>query len=164
MEGDALVFSIVGTLNPGGPEYAPEEIERFPKDERAQPKEDVHRIFRESDPPMVVRDGNAVHTSSPACPVEARQRSGQDATQARHLPRDTNTPIKGFKPTACNGGRLRYTVSDLASRARVPEEPGAVIPQAGIRWGRRVKPAFKLNANMKKDTRQLFRSKSIIYL
>jgi hypothetical protein len=74
-------FSIVGTLNSGGPETAPDDAERRPKANGDQPIEDVIWSFREwersghglpfsnpircqSDPPIVVRDGNAGHTAS----------------------------------------------------------------------------------------------------
>ncbi len=37
----------------------------------------------------------------------------------------------GVKLPACNGKRIRHSVSELVSSA-LPEEPGAVIPHAGI--------------------------------
>jgi hypothetical protein len=54
-------FSIVGTLNSGGPECVSNDAERRLTDDRDQPTEDAIRTFRESDPPIVVRDGNAGH-------------------------------------------------------------------------------------------------------
>ena len=54
-------FCKVGTLNSGGPESAPAEAARRPMAIGDQPQEDVTWTFRESDPPIVVRDGNAGH-------------------------------------------------------------------------------------------------------
>jgi len=54
-------FSIVGTLNSGGPESEPEDAEGYPKADCDQPIEDAIWTLRESDPPIVVRDGNAGH-------------------------------------------------------------------------------------------------------
>ena len=58
---------------------------------------------------------------------------GREATQAKVSPRDTNTPGNGVKLPACNGtNRFWHSVSELVSSARFPEEPGAVVPHAGI--------------------------------
>ena len=54
-------FCKVGTLNSGGPESAPAEAARRPTASGVQPQGDVTWTFRESDPPIVVRDGNAGH-------------------------------------------------------------------------------------------------------
>ena len=54
-------ISTVGTLNSGGPEGEPGDAGRHPKANHDRPKEDAKRIFRESDPPIVVRDGSAGH-------------------------------------------------------------------------------------------------------
>ena len=50
-----------GTLNSGGPETVPEGVERRPKAIDVRPTEDGDWSLRESDPPIVVRDGNAGH-------------------------------------------------------------------------------------------------------
>ena len=63
---------------------------------------------------------------------DTRRRSGQEATQAKVSPRDTNTPDDGVKFPACNGNRFWHHVSALVPRARFPEEAGAVVPHAGI--------------------------------
>ena len=41
-------------------------------------------------------------------------------------------PGHGVKLPACNGNGFWHSVSALVPRARFPEEPGAVIPHAGI--------------------------------
>ena len=70
-------FSIVGTLNSGGPKCEPVEVERSPKANRAQRTEDAIWTFRESDPPIVVRDGNAGHM--------AKGWAGRQRRQSTHL-------------------------------------------------------------------------------
>ena len=69
-------------------------------------------------------------------PVTGR-RGGQEATQAQVPPRDTNTPARTvsnslLKLPACNGDRFWHSVPESVPHARYPEEPGAVIPHAGI--------------------------------
>ena len=54
-------FYKVGTLNSGGPECEPAEVGRPPRANCDQPQEDAIWTSRESDPPIVVRDGNAGH-------------------------------------------------------------------------------------------------------
>ena len=54
-------FYKVGTLNSGGPECEPAEVGRPPRANCDQPQEDAIWTSRESDPPLVVRDGNAGH-------------------------------------------------------------------------------------------------------
>ena len=54
-------FYKVGTLNSGDPGTAPAEAVRRPRAIGDQPVEDANRTFRESDPPIVVRDGHAGH-------------------------------------------------------------------------------------------------------
>ncbi len=54
-------FYKVGTLNSGGPECEPAEVGRPPRAKCDQPQEDAIWTSRESDPPIVVRDGNAGH-------------------------------------------------------------------------------------------------------
>ena len=66
-------FCKVGTLNSGGPESAPAEAARRPTANGDQPQGDVTWTFRESDPPIVVRDGNAGH--------KAKERAGK---QSKH--------------------------------------------------------------------------------
>ena len=65
-------FCKVGTLNSGGPESAPAEAARRPTANGDQPQGDVTWTFRESDPPIVVRDGNAGH--------KAKERAGSNAS------------------------------------------------------------------------------------
>ena len=54
-------FYKFGTLNSGGPECVPAEVGRPPRANCDQPQEDAIWTSRESDPPIVVRDGNAGH-------------------------------------------------------------------------------------------------------
>ena len=65
-------FCKVGTLNSGGPESVPAEAARRPMANVVQPNGDVIWTFRESDPPIVVRDGNAGH--------KAKERAGSNAS------------------------------------------------------------------------------------
>ena len=54
-------FYKFGTLNSGDPGSKSLVAVRLPRAIGDQPQEDVNRTFRESDPPIVVRDGNAGH-------------------------------------------------------------------------------------------------------
>ena len=101
-------FSKVGTLNSGGPESVPAGVERHPTANRDQPIEDVIWTLRESDPPIVVRDGNTGHT--------AKERAGSNASKA--LTPGHVDPENRVKLTACNGSRFRHSVSELVSNAR----------------------------------------------
>ena len=66
-------FSIVGTLNSGGPECDPSDCRKAVRRPLAiNAQEDANRTFRESDPPIVVRDGNAGH--------RAKERAGSNAS------------------------------------------------------------------------------------
>ena len=78
-------FPKVGTLNSGDPESVPAEVERRPRANGDQPQEDAIRTFRESDPLIVVRDGNTGHT--------AKERAGRQRKQSTHF-QDTITPGK----------------------------------------------------------------------
>ena len=95
-------FPIVGTLNSGGPESAPVEAERFLKADCDQPQEGVIRILRESDPPIVVRDGNAGH--------KAKERAGSNASKG--LTSGHADPEHRVNLPACIGSRFRHSVSD----------------------------------------------------
>ena len=124
--------SMGGTLNSGGPESVPAEAARRPKARGDQPQGDAIWTFRESDSPIVVRDGNTGHT--------AKGRAGRQREQSTNL-RTRLLLANGFKLPACIGFGFRHPVLESVPFARFPEEPGAVIPHAGIReGGRRVKP------------------------
>ena len=69
-------FSTVGTLNSGGPGAEPAGVERLPRASGDQPQEDAARSSRESDPPIVVRDGKAGH--------KAKERAGWQSKQRTH--------------------------------------------------------------------------------
>jgi hypothetical protein len=112
-----------GTSNSGGPGSDPEAAARLPAGDCDQRKEDAVSTLRESDPPIVVRDGSAGHM--------AKGRAGKQREQ-RNLHGTRLLPVYGVKLTACNGDRLWHSVSALVPGARLPEEPGAVIPHAGI--------------------------------
>jgi len=112
-----------GTLNSGGPGCVPEEAERQPRANGDQPQEDVIRTIRESDPPIVVRDGNTGHT--------AKERAGRQRKQRTHF-QDTITPDKECQAPCLHRERTPARVPELVPIARLPEEPGAVIPHAGI--------------------------------
>ena len=116
-------FYKVGTLNSGGPESAPAEVERPPRANGDQPQEDAIWTFRESDPLTVVRDGNTGHTAKGWA---GRQRKHSTDLRTRLL------LAKGVKLPACMGNKSWHSVPELVPFARLPEEPGAVIPHAGI--------------------------------
>ena len=116
-------FSIVGTLNSGGPECDPSAAVRWPEAIGDRPKEDAKRTIRESDPPIVVRDGNAGHRAK----GWAGSNASTGSTSGHEYSRSN-----GVKLPACNGDRFWHPVPELVPRARYPEEPGAVIPHAGI--------------------------------
>jgi hypothetical protein len=116
-------FPKVGTLNSGGPGSVPAEAARRPRANGDQPQEDAIRTFRESDPLVVVRDGYTGHA--------AKERAGRQRKQSTHL-RTRCSPDQGVKLPACIGNRFWHPVPELVPRARLPEEPGAVIPHAGI--------------------------------
>ena len=74
-----------GTLNSGGPESAPSEAARQPRDDCDQRQEDAVMTLRESDPPIVVRDGNTGH--------RAKERAGKQRKH-RYLHGTRILPIK----------------------------------------------------------------------
>jgi hypothetical protein len=112
-----------GTLNSGGPESCPEVAARLASDGCDQRKEDAVLTLRESDPPIVVRDGSTGHTAKGWAGGQRKQ---------RYLHGTRLLPVYGVKLPACNGNRFWHSVSELVPSARLPEEPGAVIPHAGI--------------------------------
>jgi len=116
-------FSRVGTLNSGGPETVPAEAERRPRAIGDQPIEGANRSFRESDPPIVVRDGNTGHTSSPgyAGAGTAKEWAGSNASIA--LTTGHVDPDKGVTLPACNGSRFWHPVLELVSSARFLRSP-----------------------------------------
>jgi len=116
-------FPIVGTLNSGGPGGLPAEAERRPRANGDQPQEDAIWTIRESDPPIVVRDGNTGHT--------AKERAGRQRKQSTHS-QDTITPGKECQAPCLHREPTQARVPELVPFARLPEEPGAVIPHAGI--------------------------------
>ena len=88
--------------------------------------------IRESDPPILVRDGNTGHTTARLRPLRSRRRRGQDGIASTALTPGHVDPDLGVKLPACTGSRFGYSVSKLVPFARHPEESGAVIPHAGI--------------------------------
>jgi hypothetical protein len=78
-------FSIVGTLNSGGPETAPDDVERRPKANGDQPIEDVIWSFRESDPPIVFRDGNAGHKAKEWAGGQRKQSTHRGPCRSRQM-------------------------------------------------------------------------------
>ena len=116
-------FCRVGTLNSGGPECDPSAAVRWPEAIGDRPQEDANRIFRESDPPIVVRDGNTGHTAKEWA---GRQRKQRTHHGTRILPNTVSSSL------LAKGTGFWHFVSALVPCARFPEEPGAVIPHAGI--------------------------------
>ncbi len=115
-------FYIVGTLNSGGPECIPEDAGRHLKANRDQPKEDAVWTHRESDPPIVVRDGNAGH--------KAKGWAGSNASKgltSGHVDLENRVTLP-----ACIGNPSLALCAGVGFMCALPEEPGAVIPHAGI--------------------------------
>ena len=106
-------FSTVGTLNSGGPESEPEDAGRHPTANRDQPTEDAVWTHRESDPPIVVRDGNAGY--------KAKEWAGSNASKA--LTTGHVDPDQGVTLPACLGSRFWHSVSELVSNARFLRSP-----------------------------------------
>jgi hypothetical protein len=106
-------FSIVGTLNSGGPETAPEGVERRPRAIGVRPMEDVNWSLPESDPPIVVRDGNAGH--------KAKEWAGSNAS--KELTSGHVDPEHRVNLPACNGSRFWHSVTELVSSARFLRSP-----------------------------------------
>ncbi len=111
-----------GTLNSGGPGTEPAAVKRLPRAGDDQPIEDVIWSSRESDPPVVVRDGSAGH--------RAKEWAGSNASKgltSGHVDPETrvNLPACKWKPVLA----LCVGTSFMCA---LPEEPGAAIPHAGI--------------------------------
>jgi len=70
-------------------------------------------MLRESDPPIVVRDGNAGY--------KAKEWAGSNASKA--LTTGHVDPDQGIKLPACIGGRFWHSVSELVSNARFLRSP-----------------------------------------
>jgi hypothetical protein len=102
-----------GTLNSGGPESEPEDAGRHPKADCDQPQEDAVWTLRESDPPIVVRDGNTGHM--------AKERAGSNASKA--LTSGHVDPDNGVTLPVCIGNRFWHTVLELVSFARFLRSP-----------------------------------------
>ena len=107
-------------LNSGGPFPLPPGNRR---DAGSQRTGDADTGIRESDPPIVVRDGNTGHA--------AKERAGMQRKQSTHhgtrlLPNTVSSSL------LAKGTGFWHFVSALVPCARFPEEPGAVIPHAGI--------------------------------
>ena len=102
-----------GTLNSGGPESEPVGVARLLTADRGQPQEDAVRTIRESDPPIVVRDGNTGR--------RAKGRAGSNASKA--LTTGHVDPVTRVKLPACNGSWFRHAVSELVSSARFLRSP-----------------------------------------
>ena len=79
-----------GTLNSGGPESHPKETIYLHGDCSEQRKEDADRRHRESDLPIVVRDGRADHMAK-----EQAERQSRDSTHAR----ERITPVQSVSST-----------------------------------------------------------------
>jgi RNA-directed DNA polymerase len=79
-----------GALNSGGPTPVPPEKIYFQRINDFQPQEGIAKGARESDPPIVVRDGRTDHM--------AKGRAGMQRGQSTHA-RGTNTPGNGVSST-----------------------------------------------------------------
>ena len=112
-----------GTLNSGRLAPPPSEEIYLQRINDFQPKEGIAKGAQESDPPIVVSDGSTGHT--------AKGRAGKQRKQSTHhgtrlLPTTVSSSL------LAKGTGFWHFVSALVPCARFPEEPGAVIPHAGI--------------------------------
>lgn len=102
-----------GTLNSGGPEPHPMETVYLQGGPRDRQHGDTQVRHRESEPPIVVRDGKTDHTPARCYGVAgmAKGMAGEQCGQSTHA-RERNTPIQS----------VSRTLSALEAKAR--KEPG----------------------------------------
>ena len=112
-----------GTLNSGGPESAPDDAGRHPKASRDQPQEDAVWTLRESDPPIVVRDGRTDHM--------AKGRAGRQSKHSTHHGRRL-LPITVSSTLLAMAVENWFNELVTLPSARLPEEPCAGKSHAGI--------------------------------
>jgi hypothetical protein len=120
-----------GTLNSGGPGANPLSRAIWRAATGLQRNEGVGGGDRESDSPIVVRDGRADHTAKGRA---ERQRGHSTHARERIIP---NTSVSRTLSTLGDGYLRRLA----APTARLSEEPGAAIPHAGICEGGAGQPA-----------------------
>src|SRR6056297_2045877 len=96
------------------------------RDIRDQLKEGASAGVEKSDPPIVVRDGRTDHT--------AKGRAGEQREQSTHVGKRLFS-VSVSSSLLALGRRIGHFVADRFPCARFPEEPGAVIPHAGISEG-----------------------------
>ena len=115
-------FYKFGTLNSGGPGSKSLVAVRLPRAIGDQPQEDAIWTSRESDPPIVVRDGNAGHRAKGWA---WKQRKHSTHTGPRRSHQLCQASCLQWKPilALCVG---------VGFMCALPEEPGAVVPHAGI--------------------------------
>ena len=116
-------------LNSGGPVPFPPDNRR---DTGNQLTEDAGVGMRESDSPIVLGDGNAVHMGKGRA---GKQRKHSTHHGTRILPTTVSSSLLAL---GTSSGTLCRT---LVPCARFSEEPGAVIPHAGICEGGVGQPA-----------------------
>ena len=104
----------------------------------SNPKEAVPMGSWESDPPIVVRDGSAVHMAKGRAGEQRWQSTHAGATNAPHPCVSRSLSAKRRKPVTNPNPRF---VSRSSPRARPPDEPGAGILHAGICEGTAGQPA-----------------------
>ena len=112
--------SMGSALNSGDPFSLPSGNRR---DIGSRRQGDADERIRESDPPIVVRDGSTGHTAKGRA---GRQRKQRTHHGTRLLPTTVSSSL------LAKGTGFWHFVSALVPCARFPEEPGAVIPHAGI--------------------------------
>jgi hypothetical protein len=120
-----------GTLNSGGPGTDPRQEPSCYAVGCDQRTEDAAGTPWESDPPIVVGDGRAVHM--------AKGRAEGQRGHSTHA-REWNTPTRSVSSTLSALGPTDSSGS-AGPRARRSEEPGAVVPHAGICEGGAGQPA-----------------------
>ena len=121
-----------GTLNSGGPDPFHERTRsQVVRCDRRQV--DAVGRFRESDPPILVRDGRTDHTPSlPRSNVgKAKERAEGHSKQSTHhgIGLLSNSVSRSL---LASGAKMVSSDTVGSLNARLFEEPGAVVPHAGI--------------------------------
>ena len=132
-----------GTLNLGDPERVPLETKMFSEADCDQHKEEADGTHRESDSPIVVGDGRTGHTPTHSFGGAgmAKGWTEKQDKQSTHVGKGI-LPISVSSSLLAQGSGLDTLYQTSNPNARFSEEPGAVVPHAGICEGGAEQSAF----------------------